>query len=95
MGQPWDGGAARNDFLMQFQTDILNISIERPLLIEITALGVAGISGITAGFWSKKEFFNIRKVDKIFTPNMDESKRDFYYSRWKEAVNKAMNWTKD
>lgn len=90
-----DGGAAQNDFLMQFQANILNITIERPLLIETTALGIAGISGITAGFWSKEEFFNVRKVDKTFTPNMDESKRNLYYSRWKKAVNKAMNWTKD
>lgn len=90
-----DGGATQNDFLMQFQADILNIIIEKSLLIETTALGAAGISGITAGFWSKGEFFNARKVDKIFTPNMDENKRDFYYSQWKEAVRKAMNWAKD
>lgn len=89
-----DGGATQNDFLMQFQADILNIIIERPLLIETTALGAAGISGIVAGFWSKEEFFNVRKIDKIFTPNMEENRRDLYYSQWKEAVKRAMNWAK-
>ncbi|NOX97310.1 MAG: glycerol kinase GlpK [Nitrospirae bacterium] len=90
-----DGGATQNDFLMQFQADILNMIIDRPLLIETTALGAAGISGITAGFWDKEEFFQARKIDKVFTPNLDEDKRQFYYSQWKDAVKRAMNWARD
>jgi len=90
-----DGGATQNNFLMQFQADILNIIIERPLLIETTALGAAGISGIVSGFWDRKEFSNARKVDKIFIPKMDENKRNFYYSQWRKAVKRAINWAKD
>jgi len=90
-----DGGATQNNFLMQFQADILNIIIEKPLLIETTALGAAGISGIVAGFWNRKEFFNARKVDKIFIPKMDENKRNFYYSQWGKAVKRAIHWAKD
>ncbi len=87
-----DGGAVKNNFLMQFQADILNTVIERPLLIETTAFGAAGISGIASGFWSREEFFNARKVDRMFTPEMDKDTGDTYYSQWKEAVKRAMNW---
>jgi len=89
-----DGGAAQNNFLMQFQADILNMVIERPLLIETTALGAAGISGIIAGFWNKEEFFNIRKIERIFTPTLNKEKSKFYYLRWKRAVKRAMSWSK-
>ncbi len=90
-----DGGATQNNFLMQFQADILNTVIERPLLIETTAFGAAGISGIASGFWSREEFFNARQVDRIFTPGMDKNKGDSYYSQWQEAVKRAMNWVED
>ncbi|VAX27328.1 Glycerol kinase, partial [hydrothermal vent metagenome] len=72
--------------------DILNTVIERPLLIETTAFGAAGISGIASGFWSREKFFNARKVDRMFTPGMDKDTGDTYYSKWKEAVKRAMNW---
>lgn len=87
-----DGGAAKNNFLMQFQVDMLNFPIERPVGIETTALGAAAISGIGSGFWTREEFFKTRKIDKIFLPKMDAKKRDYYYARWKDAVKRALNW---
>ena len=90
-----DGGVTQNDFLMQFQADVLNMTIERPKLIETTAFGAAGISGISTGFWNMEEFSKVRKVDKIFTPNPDENKNNLHYSQWKEAVKRAGHWIND
>jgi glycerol kinase len=89
-----DGGAAKNDFLMQFQADILGKKIERPLSVETTALGAAGIAGIACGFWTKKQFLETRKIDKIFKPGMERKKSAEYYSRWKAAVSRALLWEK-
>ena len=90
-----DGGVTQNDFLMQYQADVLNITIERPRLIETTAFGAAGISGISTGFWNKEEFSKVRKVDRIFTPNPDEIKNKLHYAQWKDAVKRARHWIKD
>ncbi|RKX97843.1 MAG: glycerol kinase [Spirochaetes bacterium] len=87
-----DGGACVNNFLMQFQADILNLPIERPKITETTALGAAGISGISSRFWTKEEFKNIREIDKIFVPSMDKQKSDYYYFKWKDAVKRSFNW---
>ncbi len=87
-----DGGAAENDFLMQFQADILNTTIERPHLIETTAFGAAGLSGIISGFWDRNKFSEARKIERIFTPNWKDDKRSLHYSRWKNAVSRSMNW---
>jgi Glycerol kinase len=61
-----DGGASKNDFLMQFQADILPLAIERPVVTETTAFGAAGIAGIFAGFWTKEKFMSVRRVDRVF-----------------------------
>jgi glycerol kinase len=87
-----DGGAAKNDFLMQFQSDILNISVERPVSVETTAFGAAGIAGLTAGFWTLSEFFERRELDRTFRPAMKKKVRDEYYGRWKAAVERALRW---
>jgi glycerol kinase len=87
-----DGGASRNDFLMQFQADILNTPIERPEVIETTAFGAAGIAGIGTGFWTKEQFLKARRIDRVFMPAMDKKKREFYYTRWKEAVRRSLRW---
>lgn len=90
-----DGGATQNDFLMQFQSDILDMVIEKPEVIDTTALGAAGISGIASGFWdSKEDFLSVRKVDKRFSQNMDRRKAYYYYIQWKEAVKRSTNWVK-
>jgi glycerol kinase len=89
-----DGGAAKNDFLMQFQADILGVPIERPVSVETTAFGAAGIAGIQAGFWTRDEFFRGRKVEKVFRPRMSPSERQRLYGRWQEAVARSRGWAK-
>jgi len=83
-----DGGASSNDFLMQFQSDLLNIKIIRPQNQESTALGAAYISGLTSGFFTSiKELQKKNQVDKEFTPKMDKTQREHYYKNWQKAVN--------
>lgn len=89
-----DGGAVGNRFLMQFQADILNISVETPEIQETTALGAAFLSGLTVGFWqSMDEISQIRKVKEDFQPSMDASQRDVLYAGWERAVKCAMSWS--
>lgn len=88
-----DGGAAANDFLMQFQADILGIPVERPRVLQTTALGAAGLAGLASGVWKNREaFFAARKVDRIFKPRMKSSERDALYGRWKKAAARALDW---
>lgn len=89
-----DGGASANNFLMQFQADILGVLVERPAVIETTALGAAGLAGLQAKLWSSpREFLRYRKVDRVFEPRIGQADRDALYGRWKEAVNRARGWT--
>lgn len=82
-----DGGAAKNDFLMQFQADILGIPVDRPKLTETTAAGAAYLAGLGSKFWgSAQELTKYRKVEKVFKPRMDKGRRDLLYSGWKDAV---------
>jgi glycerol kinase len=87
-----DGGACANNFLMQFQADILNTTVERPEVIESTALGAAYLAGITVGLWKKEDIARNRKIEKVFEPKMDEAKRNKLYNGWKKAVKRTMNW---
>ncbi len=85
-----DGGACRNDLLMQFQADILAIPVERPKIIENTALGVAGLSGITQGLWTEDEFIaRAATTERVFTPAMGEIERARLYKEWREALTRA------
>ncbi|MFB3896835.1 MAG: glycerol kinase GlpK [bacterium] len=86
-----DGGAARNNFLMQFQSDILNLPIERPQNIESTALGAAYLAGIGIGFWTPEQIsqFCSRQL-KQFTPHMQTNERNELYTGWKKAVAKIV-----
>ena len=87
-----DGGAAANNFLMQFQSDILGVPIKRPDIIETTALGAAYLAGLAVGFWScKEEIWEKWNVNKSFEPQMEKDKREKIYKGWKEAVNKALS----
>lgn len=90
-----DGGASQNNFLMQFQADILGIPVERPRHVELTALGAAGIAGIYSGMWKSKEEFieDTREVELTFSPEMKKEERELYYSKWKDAVKRAMKWS--
>ena len=87
-----DGGASANDYLMQFQSDINNVSVERPEVIETTAMGAAYLAGIKLGIWSPSDITDRRKVDKEFTPQMDEALRTQLYAGWKKAVERSRGW---
>jgi len=87
-----DGGASANNFLLQFQADLLNVDVVRPDNIETTALGAAYLAGLATGFWSMIEINNQRKIDKTFSPLMEDYMRIKLYSGWKKAVEKAMHW---
>jgi len=85
-----DGGASANNFLMQFQSDILNVNIERPEITETTALGAAYLAGLAAGFWkSKGEIIQNWNMDKRFKPAINDDERDKLYSGWKRAVERV------
>ena len=86
-----DGGAAANDFLMQFQADILDMAVERPQQIESTGLGAALLAGLTFGVWSRiDELDSCRKVDCVFSPSMNNAERHEKLAAWKDAVRRVM-----
>ncbi len=87
-----DGGATSNNYLMQFQADILNVPVERPVITETTAMGAAFLAGLATGFWSDEQVSKVRKVDRSFNPEMDSSLRNKYYDGWKKAVSRAQKW---
>ena len=88
-----DGGAANNNFLMQFQSDILNSKVIRPRIIESTALGVAYLAGLAVGFWdSIEEIQNLNIVDRVFTPELGLDKRETLYKGWKKAIKRSLDW---
>ncbi len=90
-----DGGASQNNFLMQFQSDILGVNVEKPELIESTALGAAYLAGLAVGFWDSKESISKNiKIDKKFKAKMNEKKRQGLYNDWLKAINKSKNWIK-
>ncbi len=86
-----DGGAVRNDFLMQFQSDMLGVPVERPVASESTALGAAYLAGLAVGYWRDKEQIGVlRRVEREFRPHMDDSERLKLYDGWKRAVKAAI-----
>ena len=88
-----DGGASANNFLMQFQSDILDATVYRPKCVETTALGAAYLAGLAVGFWSSLEDIKGNwAVDKVFTPAMDEDKRAKLLKGWSKAVKCALLW---
>lgn len=88
-----DGGACRNNFLMQFQADIINCAVKRPAITETTALGVAYLAGLAVGYWNSKEEIAQRwHVEQQFVPEMEAEVREENCRGWRKAVDKAMNW---
>lgn len=88
-----DGGAVANNFLMQFQSDILGVPVSRPEITETTALGAAFLAGLAVGFWkSKQELSDKWSLNKSFVPVMEEESRAQHYKNWKKAVSRALNW---
>ncbi len=90
-----DGGACANDFLMQFQSDILGVQVDRPEVIETTALGAAYLAGIAVGYWKDKDDVATNwAVSKNFESNMEDERRTELLKGWHEAVNRSMGWAK-
>ncbi|GMT46132.1 MAG: glycerol kinase 2 [bacterium] len=88
-----DGGAANNNLLMQFQSDIINKPVVRPTITETTALGAAYLAGLATGFWKDIEEIKQQwKVDRRFEPDMDSATASKYITKWKDAVSRAKAW---
>jgi glycerol kinase len=87
-----DGGACANNILMQFQADILGTVVERPKVIESTAMGAAFLAGIRAGVWKKEDIARKRMIDRQFTPSMNIDTRNKLYRGWQKAVKRTMGW---
>ena len=88
-----DGGAAVNDFLLQFQSDLLNTSVLRPDCVEITALGAAYLAGLAIGYW--KDIDELKEqwcLDKVFNPQMKEDTARKLLNEWHKAVGRSQNW---
>lgn len=97
-GQPMtalrvDGGASTNNLLMQFQSDILNLPVQRPVIAETTALGAAYLAGLAVGLWSdQEEIARQGGLDREFTPNMDDRDRKKRVHGWQRAVERSLAW---
>ena len=90
-----DGGASQNDFLMQFQADMLDVEVVRPSVAEATSLGAAYMAGLAVGYWESPEAcFAGQSVDKVFKPKMTAEERDKLYAKWTKAVQRSMEWEK-
>ena len=90
-----DGGASANDFLMQFQADMINVPVLRPACVETTALGAAYLAGLAVGFWQDLDELKERiDAPSVFMPSIPDNERDELLSGWKKAVGKACGWVK-
>lgn len=88
-----DGGASANNFLMQFQADILGVDVERPATLEVTALGAAFLAGLAVGYWSGLDDVRNRlHIERVFEPSADKEKQVQRYKGWKKAVSRALQW---
>lgn len=91
-----DGGASANNFLMQFQADMMGVPVKRPQCVESTAIGAAYLAGLAVGYWkSKEEVMNNQKIDSIFLPEMEKEEREKKRKGWNKAVKYAYGWAKD
>ena len=91
-----DGGASANDFLMQFQADIVNTQVHRPECIETTALGAAYLAGLAVGYWQDKEEIKANwRIGRVFEAHMEAEKRKQLLKGWKRAVKCALAWAED
>ena len=87
-----DGGACANNYLMQFQADILGTEVHRPKVIESTAMGAAFLAGIQVGIWTQEDIDQSRPMDRVFKPTFDKEKRDRLYKTWQKAVERTKGW---
>jgi len=89
-----DGGASMNNYLMQFQSDMLDIPVDRPEIFESTALGAAFLAGLQSKTWTIEDLKDIRKTAALFEPKLSSEKRASLYTNWKDAVSRTLNWHK-
>ena len=90
-----DGGACANNFLMQFQSDILDVQVDRPEVIETTALGAAYLAGLAVGYWKDQEEISKNwALSRSFKPKMAEENRTELLKGWHKAVGRSMDWAK-
>ncbi|WP_300348214.1 glycerol kinase GlpK [Clostridium sp.] len=88
-----DGGASRNNFLMQFQADLVGKKVTKPIIIETTALGAAYLAGLAVGYWKdKEEISKFWYAGEEFTPSISDELRDKYYEKWKKAIERSKRW---
>ncbi|MDL2214514.1 glycerol kinase, partial [Clostridia bacterium OttesenSCG-928-O13] len=88
-----DGGASRDAFLMQFQADILNVPVVRPMIRESTALGAAYLAGLAVGVWeSTEQIQKLWRCDTQFDPAMDTARRQKLLDGWHKAVGRSLDW---
>jgi glycerol kinase len=87
-----DGGASANDFLCQFQADILGVEVLRPSVTETTGLGAAYLAGVGAGLWKSRELASRWKLERKFTPTMSDAAREAAYAGWRRAVERSQRW---
>ena len=90
-----DGGASANNFLMQFQSDILGADVVRPAIIESTALGAAMLAGRAVGLWTDGDLAHLQKEEKRFTPQMEGGARERLLRQWRRAVSRAEGWVEE
>jgi glycerol kinase len=91
-----DGGAVKNNFLCQLQSDIIQTDIARPQVDETTALGSAYAAGLAVGYWDTvDELRDNWQVDEEFSPEMDAGKADKMYARWDDAVDRSRDWAQE
>jgi glycerol kinase len=90
-----DGGASANDLLMQFQSDLLQVPVVRPKVIETTALGAAFFAGLAVGFWkNEEEIRGIWRADRVFEPQMSADEAQHRRGRWNDALARSRDWDK-
>lgn len=91
-----DGGASRNNMLMQCQANVLGVPVERPVITETTALGAACLAGLASGFWADEgEIASLWRLDRRFEPAMEEPRRSELLGNWHRAVERSMHWVQD
>ncbi|MBE7373839.1 glycerol kinase GlpK [Pseudomonas lopnurensis] len=91
-----DGGAVANNFLMQFQADLLGTPVERPQMRETTALGAAYLAGLASGFWNDLDELRCKsRIERVFQPACDDARREALYKGWKKAVERTRDWAED
>ena len=90
-----DGGATRNDWLVQFQADLIGVPVRRPQIVDTTAMGAAGLAGIAAGVWRDAHAFReaLEEPD-VFSPQLDRQEREDLLRGWRRAVDAALAWAR-